>query len=105
MLPAGRLREQITIQQPVEAQDEHSGTLTTWETFAIARAEVKPLSGREFWAAQATQSETTTQMRIRYAPGITTKMRVVWREAEYGIQSVIPDERWREITLMCVERG
>lgn len=105
MLPAGRLRHSITIEQPVESQDDYGSTVTTWEPMATVRAEVKAIQGREYWAAQSTQSETTHQVRLRYVAGVTTKMRVSWDGALLDIESVIPDERKRELTLMCVEKA
>ncbi len=104
MLPAGKLRERITIEQPVEARDEYGSTVQTWETFVAVRAAVEPISGREYFSAQATQSEVTTKIRIRHLAGVTTKMRVSWRGTMLDIESIIPDERRREMTLMCVEK-
>lgn len=60
------------------------------------------MTGREYIAAAAVQSEVTTRIRLRYRPGITSADRVSHDGKVYGITSVI-DHRSdrRELILMC----
>lgn len=101
---AGDYRHLVTIQQPVETTDDLGQPVTTWSNVATVHAAVEPLEGRELFAAQAVRAETTTRVRIRYRSGITPKHRLVYAGRVLNILSVIdPDERHREIVLLCSE--
>ena len=92
-LAAGRLRHRVTIEQQVTTRDPNTGaSLKSWLAFAenIA-AEVAPLSAREFLAAQATQSQVSARITIRYRPGLLATMRIVHRGQVYNIAGVLPD--------------
>ncbi|MEG5661335.1 phage head closure protein [Enterobacter bugandensis] len=105
-MQAGKLRHQVTIQEPVMAQNPDTGAVNkTWRDVAIVWAEVYPLSAREFIAAQASQGEITTRIMIRFRTGITRKHRIIFRGSIYNIEGVLPDpESGREyLTLPCSE--
>lgn len=107
---AGSLRHLITIQRRQEYQDATGAVLWTWVPFATVHAAIRPLVGREYWGAAQVQSEITTEIRIRYLPGIHPKMRIV-HSAERGSPSLIDyydveavqhiREEGRELVLMC----
>ncbi len=73
---AGRLNTRITIEQPSESRSATGAVVTTWSTLATVWAEVVPLRGREFYAAQAVQAETDVKYRIRWRDDVTPKMRI-----------------------------
>lgn len=99
---AHRLRHRVTIEQRTQTRDEWGGVVESWETVTIVPAEVYPLSGREFVAAQATQSGVTTKITIRYQAGIEPAMRVTHDGSIYNIRAVLPDPTLRRhLTLMC----
>lgn len=103
---AGKLRHRITIQQQQEStKDSYGALVESWlDVAASIWASVEPLSGREFYAAQQVNSETTTRITIRYRSGVISKMRAVYGERIYDILSVIdPEERHIEMQLMCKE--
>ncbi|MGB9780623.1 phage head closure protein [Caldanaerobacter sp.] len=100
----GELRHRITIQQPVESSNTFGEVEKTWQDVATVWASIEPLRGREYFNSQQINAEVTTQIRIRYRPGIKPKMRVVYGERIFDIQSVIDvEERHKEIHLMCKE--
>ena len=75
---AGGLRHRISIQHLVEQQDHVTGEITkTWVEFAPAWAAIEPLSARDFMAAQASQSEASGRITIRYRPGVLPTMRIL----------------------------
>lgn len=77
---AGDLRHRIVIQHHVEQQDSATGEVTTeWETYATVWAAVSPLSARDLIAAQASQSEASGRITIRYRPGVLPTMRILHR--------------------------
>ena len=99
---AHRLRHRITIERLSTTRDEFGGAVEAWETVAIVPAEVWPLSGREFVAAQAEQAGVTTRITIRYQAGIEPAMRITHDGRTYNIKAVLPDPTLRRhITLMC----
>lgn len=102
--PVGRrLRHRIVIESKTITRDAFGGVIETWGTFANdVPAEIVPLSGREFVAAQAMQSLVTTRMTIREIPGVLPAMRVSHGSQLYNIRAVLPDPTLaRHITLIC----
>lgn len=101
---AGKLRHKITIQKRSATTDEYGGESDVWTDFLTVRASVEPLQGREFYASQQMQAETTIRFRIRYAAGITPQMRVSYGGRFFNISSIInPDEANHELHIMAVE--
>lgn len=104
----GRMRHRITFQKfdgqvdsygdPLDADDEHwPNVVTTW-------AAINPISGREFYAAEQSQSEVTHKVRLRYRPGLNTAMRISWGGRRLKIISIIDwEERHESLLLMCKE--
>ena len=99
---AHRLRHRVTIEQKTAGADAWGQPVETWETVAIVPAEVWPLSGREYIAAQAEQAGVTTRITIRYQSGIEPAMRITHDGKTYNIRAVLPDPTARRhLTLMC----
>lgn len=103
-MQAGRLRHRVAIEHEVVTQDPVTlERARVWRVFAAGvPAEVVPLSGREFVAAQAEQAGVTTRMTIRPLPGLTTAMRVRHLGVVHNIKAILPDPTFRShVTLMC----
>lgn len=105
---APRLRHRVDIQAYVTTQDSETGTVEEeWESIldsedVLIAAEIMPLSGREFVAAQTIQAGVTTRITVRWMTGIVPSMRVVHQGEVYNIKAVLPDGTLRRhITLMC----
>lgn len=98
-----RLRHRITIEAMTIIRDEIGGVVEVWTpVHPGVPADIAPLSGREFLAAQATQSLVTARITIRYQPGITPAMRLRHGADTYNIEAVLPDpSARRHLTLMC----
>lgn len=104
MINAGRLRKRVTIQQSSLAGNTYGEQTKTWTTFKQVWAAVEPLQGREFWAGQQVQNETTYRVRIRYLAGVVPQMRILYGTKVLNIQQIInPQERNIELQLMCSE--
>lgn len=86
-LRAGQLRHRIEIQAPVHAQDPSTGAdSVSWVTVPGCEsvpAAIHPLSGREFMAAQAQQSQIVARMVIRARDGLNASMRALHRGKYY----------------------
>lgn len=101
---APRLRHRVDIQNFTTTQDSTTGAVTdSWANFGTdIPAEIWPLSGREFIAAQSIQSGVTTKITMRYQAGVESRMRVIHGSDIYAIKSVLPDPSLRRfLTLMC----
>lgn len=102
---AGKLRHRIAIEQIVTSLDSDGATVEDWLPVfeRPIPAEIVASSGREFLAAQATQSKIASRIKVRYRPEIQANMRAVHRGTVYNIEAVLPDMdsgiRW--LTLMC----
>ena len=101
-MKAGALDQRIVIERLVEGYDELGQPINDWLPIVTTWAAVEPLTGREFIAAQAAQSEVTARIRMRFRPWMTAEDRVIHDGTTYGIVSVI-DVRsdHRELVLMC----
>lgn len=103
---SGSLRHKVQLQDEQIAQDPDTGEMVkTWATIATLWAEIVPLSGREFLAASAEQSEVRSRVTIRYREDVTAAMRVVYRGKYFNILAILPDaESGKEhLTLMVGE--
>jgi len=97
---AGSLRHAIRIEELVTevdssgeaVQDAVTGEVSrSWQSIASPWAAILPSSGREFIAAQATQSKVTGKMIIRYRDGVTAGMRVVHNTKIFNIEAILSD--------------
>lgn len=108
---AHRLIHRVAIQELVETQDSNTGAVTrAWEnvvlgsgaTLSSVPAEVLTGAGREFVQAGATQGEEVARINMRWFPGLTQKMRVVWDTKVFNITSIETDmTARREYRLRC----
>lgn len=107
---AGKLRERITFERRLptldgygEEQGEWSALVSNWP------ADVSPLIGREYFASQQTQSDTTVPIVCRYASeisGVTVKDRIKHGSIYYDIKSIIDvNSMHRELRFMCVQHS
>lgn len=78
-----------------------------WEDIVEIWSAREPLRGREFFAAAASQSETTARYKIRYRKGISSDMRIfdIKDDRAYPITAVLDDvfDDRTETHLMAVE--
>ena len=94
----------VTIQQATEARGSAGGIIPTWSIFVGVWAARRDLSGRELVAAQQIQAESTTEFRINYRTGITTKMRLIDGSQTFDILNASDqDGRKIEYVLLCRE--
>ncbi|MEQ1573632.1 MAG: phage head closure protein [Vicinamibacterales bacterium] len=105
MLAAGTLRHRITIEHPVEVQDEAGEPTKQWQEIpAQARvwAKREDLAGRELFQAQQVNAQVTTQFTIRWRSDIDARMRVVSDGVTYPIEAPQdPEGRRESLVLLC----
>lgn len=84
-ISAGELDQRVTIQTRQSGQDAVGQAVETWGDDTVVWARARPLRGREFFAAGATQSQETIVFGIRYRSGLTSAMRVLWNGETYPL--------------------
>lgn len=91
MLQAGKLDQRITLQTKTVGKGASGGIVSSWAEFISVWADVRHLSGNERSATNAgggQVAQARTEFGIRYRPGITAQMRVLYRGAVYNIVHV-----------------
>lgn len=110
---ARRLRHQLYLQKPVSTKkNDYGDEESVWQDVAPVRAEVKPLSGREYFYAAQTES-VITHMVVCRPPGdcrVDSSMRFRWPDRRHGterylyITGVVDiEERGQMLELRCLE--
>jgi len=104
---AGRLRHRGALQRRVPGRDALGQPLPDqWEDVETLPMEIRDLEGRELLAAGAEHAEVTTEILMRFYPGVTAAMRVVHRPPSgngevYDIQAPLADTKRRQLQLLC----
>lgn len=102
----GRLRHRITLQKQRNRPSDYGAAVAEWHDVHHVWAEVKPLSGREYFANAQIQSDITTQIWLRYLPDVDSTMRVVFGGQLYDIVSVINYKSLNKtLLLQCKEQA
>ena len=105
---APRLKHRIDIEMtaPVMVDPVGGSLVNTWALFLDdVPAEVVPLSGREFLAAQAEQAGVTARVTIRQVDGVLPSMRIRHLGLVHNIKAVLPDPSFRRHLTLLVESG
>jgi len=106
-LEAGKLRHRVTIESRTDQQDPDYGGITPKWTAVHENvwAAIEPISGREFIAGDAKQSQIIARITIRYKADITASHRIVHGTKIYNIEAVLPDKDSgiEFLTLPCSE--
>lgn len=104
---AGSLNRPIRFERRQSASDAFNEQIGQWVEFARAKAEVRAISGREFFAALQAQSDSTLQVTCRYMAALAdvrASDRIVDGSHIYDIRFVQdPDGRRRELRFLVVE--
>lgn len=74
----------VTILEQRMIRDSYNNARSVWHPFAVVRASLEPLTGREYWTASMSQAEGTIRVVMRYRKGITDQMRFKY-ESDDGV--------------------
>lgn len=108
-MKAGRLAHVVTVQTRSTGIDSLGQQLTTWSNLFTDFAEIRPMSGREMFAAQAVQSEVTHTISMRYRPewGVgraSATYRILVESRVFDVHAVMDqDMRGSEVKIMASE--
>lgn len=108
MIDPGKMRHRVTFQSFTGAVDSFGDPQqdddSQWKDAATLWAAIDPVSGKEFYAAQQSQSEVSHKVRCRYQTGLTTAMRIKYGSRKFKILSIIDwEERHESLLIMCKE--
>jgi len=107
MIPAGTLRQRITLQEATHEQDAAGQPVALWGALAGGSnlpARVENVTGGETIRGRQVSAETTTLLTIRYLAGVTPQMRVLYEGRTLGIvRASDPDGARRELRIECRE--
>ena len=78
-MEAGRLNKRITIQRREKTRNPSGQTVGEWKDVCTVWAEVNCTDSKVVDANGAIQHEGLYRFYIRWRPGITAEMRVVWQ--------------------------
>lgn len=77
-LPAGILREYVTIERPLEERNTLGESVQTWSDFADRWASIEAISYLEQSRRGQIGGSVSHTVRMRYVPGLTGQMRLRW---------------------------
>lgn len=86
----GELNKKITIQRYISDKDINKIKIQTWKDIKTCHANVKNLSGKEYWTAKAYEAERTVIFTIRYnsMPDISLKDRIKFNNKLFNISLI-----------------
>lgn len=109
VLQAGAMRERVTPQSKSVTRNSIGEEVVTWADLVTSTtdhavwAEVTPLRGREFFAANSEQYACDIRVRIRYLAALQREHRLLWRSEPYDITQIIdPDARKDSMEILAV---
>lgn len=76
----GRLKHRITFQKLQQTKNEYGEVLDNWLDVKTVWAEIKPVSGNQFFAAKQINSEISHNVYIRYRSDLSPNMRIKYKE-------------------------
>ena len=84
-----RFNVEITIQQDTgTTQDSYGQLVESWTTFLATPASMITTGGRELYAAQKVNAETTAVFKMWYEPGIDAKMWIMYGSRKFNILAI-----------------
>lgn len=96
----GQRRHYSQLQSKVEAVDEIGQPSTSWVLDRMVWADIKHLTGLSTIKSGVDVSVTRVSIRVPHG-AFNAGQRIVYENAVYEIDSVIPDGRRKEIDLVC----
>lgn len=98
----GRRRHPVEVQVYSSTQDPETGDMIqAWTTIGTEWASIEGINGREFIAAAAEQSATTTRVTIAYRDDLTTAHRLAYHGKKYDLKAILPNNTRTELVCMC----
>jgi SPP1 family predicted phage head-tail adaptor len=106
MRDVGGMDRRITIEAPSRSQDGFGDAPATWATFKAVWAKATPLRATERFISQQSRATKASSFLIRYIPGVTPEMRILFDGEYYAITGIAEVGRREalEISAESMER-
>lgn len=109
-IAAGRRQHLVILQNPSPAVPDGDGSFTQTPplTLATVRAAIERAGARQLERVTSgtVLAQATHVVTIPYVVGVTTKTSVIFGSRTFHVTDVAnPDERNRELQLICIESG
>lgn len=88
LIRAGELNRRITFQIKTVTYDSYNAPIDVWVDTSTVWSGVITTGGREFYAAQKLNAETSCLFKIRYAANISPLMRIKYGNRIFEILSI-----------------
>jgi SPP1 family predicted phage head-tail adaptor len=100
----GILRHKIIITKPPTGYNGFGQPLTEWVIVRTVKAAINPAIGRNYYAADQTQTDAKIKINTRYYPDIKKNMRITHKDKVYDIIDAQDVEmRHEELVIYCNE--
>jgi len=106
VISSSRLRHLVSIRNNTPTVTGQGERVDVWTEAVKRYAEIVPLEGRDFYAAQQVNSEISTRITLRWENiDLTSKSRIVYGAQVYEIVAppINTNMEYRELVLMCKE--
>ena len=105
---AGYLNKRITIQAKTITRDSFGGETIIYTDLDTIWANIKTVSGKEYYLANQINSEVEFEITVRYRTDINTTRRIKYSDTTgdryFDIKSTLDKDMRRQwLTLMCAE--
>jgi SPP1 family predicted phage head-tail adaptor len=87
-MPAGQLRNRVTIQKPVASTNSYGEAVPSWSDFCDVWAEIVVVAGTERFDNQRVAEDITHRVTIRWVDGINSSYRLKRDSRIYNIVSI-----------------
>ncbi|SEN19091.1 phage head closure protein [Paenibacillus sp. OV219] len=101
---AGSYRHPVTFQKQSITTNDYGEQIPQWDDVVTVKAGIYPVSGKDYISAVEVNSEITTKVNLRYVPGLSADMRIMFGTRIFTIIAIINfQEMNKELQVMCKE--
>ncbi len=102
----GKLNKRVTFQKLVPGEDDLGQDKNSYEDVFTVWATVKPSKASEFNFIGKVKPEVTHRIYVRYRPGITADMRIIYNRRTLYLSAppVNVDEKYELLEIQAEER-
>lgn len=104
-LPISSLRHRITIEKPIQVQNDSGGLNEEWVELAKVSAAIKPLTANQVFYSEQNQHRVTHKITMRYRNDLKTDMRIRYGNLILQVRSFINVGMENRITELMAEEG
>lgn len=107
MINISFLKKRVALQTETLVPDGGGGYVLSWTTLATVWASIKPITGREVFAADHQEGHVTHHIAMRWRSDIavTTAMRISYGERLFNIRAVLNKDEANRWLVLLVEEG